>query len=53
MGRQQYEQFCLRFSPDNPQYICDWTSCNYCTGTYVYHGLRDEVDFEVQFVCTD
>lgn len=21
MGRQQYEQFCLRFSPDNPQHV--------------------------------
>ncbi len=28
--------------------LCNWTSGNYCTGTYVYHGLCDESDFEIQ-----
>lgn len=33
--------------------ICYRTSCNYCTGTYVYHGLCDESYFEVQSFSTD
>ena len=28
--------------------LCDRAAGHYCTGTYVYHGLCDEPDIEIQ-----